>query len=131
MIIPADVKAARAVIKAWAKDNKRARPKIEVARDGRQREPRVRDGGFLAFLRRQPCVVGPEGCGGRIDPAHIRMHKPGERPTGAGRKPDDSRCLSLCRTHHEEQGLGEVRFWATRGLDPFQIAADLYRKYGE
>lgn len=129
MIRDAETEAAYRKVAAHRKGMKKERRKSPAPVDKRQRQPRKREPGFLAFLRRQPCTFAGPNCEGRIDPAHIRMHKPGELPTGGGRKSDDDRCVPLCRKCHDEQHDGEVRFWATRGKDPFEVAAELYRRY--
>lgn len=104
---------------------KAARPKSPKADRGR-----VRDPGFLAFVRRQPCAVGPVGCRGPIQAAHIRTSLPGEPPTGLQVKPSDQRATPLCAGHHEEQHSGaEMRFWAKYRLEPFAIAARLLAEY--
>lgn len=108
---------------------KAARPANPKADRGR-----VRDPGFLQFLRRQPCVVGPAGCGGPIEAAHIRMAVPGEGSTGMQRKPSDKRAVPLCRAHHRDgpdaqHRSGERAWWSARGLDPFAIAERLYNQY--
>lgn len=107
------------------KTAKLARPKSPKADRGR-----VRDSGFLAYLRRQPCAVGPSGCDGPIQAAHIRTPRPGESPTGLQRKPNDDRCTPLCASHHRQQHtMRELGFWARYGLDPFDVAARLYAEY--
>lgn len=46
---------------------------------------------YLAWIKTLPCVIG-HGCGGVIDPHHVR-----------GRKVNDvGTVVSLCRVHHEE-----------------------------
>ena len=132
MIASPEVRRAREIIRADAKAKRKARPaKVRPTAEG-QRKPRERDPGFLAFLRRQPCAVAGPGCDGAVQAAHLRTHAPGERPTGMGRKPDDSRCLPLCAEHHRQQhATNELRFWAVAGIDPFQLAAELYRRYLE
>lgn len=95
---------------------------------------RVRNNGYLAWLRRQPCCVGVRsgflGCAGPIQACHIRTPKPGEPPTGLQRKPDDERATPLCRQHHEEQHAGnEMAFWRKYGLDPFEVAERLFAEY--
>lgn len=111
------------------KDAKAKRPKSPKADRGR-----VRDNGYLAWLRRQPCVIGARvrtfACEGPIEACHIRMHKPGERPTGMQRKPDDARATPMCRLHHRLQhSMNEREFWANARLDPFDTAAALYIRY--
>lgn len=89
--------------------------------------PRLHDPGFLAFLRTQPCCCG---CG-RAAPseaAHVRL---GFR--ALGKKPDDRFAVPLyawCHRGLGQQHDGEAKFWASRGLDPFEIAARLYAEYG-
>lgn len=88
---------------------------------------RVRNNGYLAWLRRQPCVICRRT---PCDPAHIRTHKPGELPTGLQRKPDDARATALCRPHHEQQhSMREMDFWRVIGLDPFEVAERLFAEY--
>lgn len=116
------------------KMRERKAAKAARAKSEKKDRGRVRDPGFLAFLRRQPCSVRIEphglGCGGPVQAAHIRTSLPGEPPTGLQRKPNDDRCTSLCAKHHEQQhSMNEMRFWAMHGKDPFQVAASLYAKY--
>lgn len=107
------------------KAQKSARPKSPKADRGR-----VRDNGYLAFLRRQPCA-----CCGRIAPsdaAHIRMAnlERGKRPTGMQVKPSDRFAVPLNRACHERQhSMSEIRFWQSVGLDPFEIADRLYAAF--
>lgn len=120
-------------IKRAEKSARSARPKAERERrvehvNVKADRGRVRDNGYLAYLRRQPCVachrVPP------CDPAHIRTHKRGELPTGLGRKPDDRRATSLCRACHDRQhAMRELDFWAGLGLDPFEVAERLFAAY--
>lgn len=96
---------------------------------------RVRDNGYLAFLRRQPCVIGEKYgqvacCDGPTQAAHIRYGKPGELPTGMQRKPNDDRCTPLCAHHHAQQhASGERWWWQHWGLDPFAVAERLFAAY--
>jgi hypothetical protein len=111
------------------KTAKAARPVSPKANRGR-----VRDPGFLAYVRRLPCAVGPIGCAGGIEAAHIRYSLPGEPLTGMQRKPDDCRAVPLCAGHHrtnpDAQHAGSERaFWAKRGIDPHAIAASRYAQY--
>jgi hypothetical protein len=95
-----------------------------------QRQPRVRDNAYLAFLRRQPCLK----CGKTpSDAAHIRFapHGSGWRYTGKGEKPDDRRAVPLSRDCHELQhSMSEAHFWSeVLGMDPVQVCADLYAAF--
>ena len=91
---------------------------------------RERDNGYLAFLRRQPCVCC--GAPAHSDAAHIRManRERGKSATGMQVKPSDRFAVPLNRACHSVQHSGsEARFWSERGLDPFEIADRLYAQY--
>jgi hypothetical protein len=100
----------------------------------RQRDPRVEDKPFLAFLRRQRCCA----CGAPppVQAAHIRMGSiaHGKRPTGGGERPSDRWAVSLCVACHmdgpeAQHRIGEARFWRTQNLNPFAIAIRLYEEF--
>lgn len=119
------INAARAIQRDARQQATKARPKSPKADRGRER-----DNGFLAFLRRQPCVT----CGAHApnDAAHIRMacREIGKPSTGMQVKPSDRFAVPLCRTCHTTQHSGaESRFWSERGLNPFDIAARLFAQY--
>jgi hypothetical protein len=127
------IREARKIARAKARQK---REKALVRSQG-QRQPRERDPGYLAFLRRLPCVVGPikgDCCGGRTDPAHIRFADPkaGRRNPGLSAKPDDKWCLPVCRFHHEAQHAygNEAEWWAVEvGADPTDLARAFYAAY--
>ena len=111
------------------REAKAKRPKNLKASRGREI-----DHGFLAFPRRQPCCVGPVGCDGPVEAAHVRYGRPGEPPTGMQRKPDDRNAVPLCVAHHRDgpdaqHRTNERAWWARRGLDPFAVAEALYKIY--
>lgn len=120
------------LIKAKAsKEKKRARP-VSVKAD----RGRVRDNGYLAFLRRQPCAVASDKCAGPIEAAHIRFADFGRgKPlTGMQTKPDDKWCAPLCAGHHRlnsdaQHRVNERGFWGARGIDPLALAVRLYAEY--
>lgn len=92
-----------------------------------QRQPRIEDAAYLAYVRTLPCLV----CGrGPSDPAHLRSSalRYGKRQTGMGEKPDDKWALPLCRHDHDAQHrTNELRWWASKGIpDPFAVAIALY-----
>lgn len=92
-----------------------------------QRQPRIEDPAYLAYVRTLPCLV----CGyPRSDPAHLRSasRQYGKRLTGMAEKPDDRWVLPLCRTHHDDQHRNnEMLWWARHGIsDPFAVAVALY-----
>lgn len=122
--------------KAKAAAERKAREKALVRTPG-QRQPRERDPGYLAFLRRLPCAVGlikGDCCGGRTDPAHIRFtdRKAGRVNPGLSAKPDDRWCVCVCRFHHEAQHAygNEAKWWAVEvGVDPSDLARALYAAF--
>lgn len=117
--------SAREVAKArdLLKRNREARRADRKTRVEHKAEPikasrgRVKDNAYLAYLRRQPCCVGPlmqDACQGGIDPAHIRFSdfRVGRLNPGVGNKSDDKWCLPVCRKHHEAQHqFGDERRW--------------------
>lgn len=133
--------AARAELRAVRKEAKANAPaKVKQARafpiaEG-QRQPRERDPGFLAFLRRLPCVAGlveGGGCSGAVQAAHTRFSdaKHGRRNSGMQAKPSDRHATSLCAGHHlhDQHAGSEVAFWARLGIDPGDLSAALHRAY--
>lgn len=128
-IAPNDVRAAKQLLAEHRKATRKARPKSEKRDRGR-----VRDNGFLAFLRRQACAVGPEGCSGAVEAAHVRYAVPGEGSTGMQRKPSDTRAVPLCAEHHRigpdaQHSTSERAWWQRHGIDPLALAARLYVIY--
>lgn len=90
--------------------------------------PRLHDDGYLAHLRNLPCCCG---CN-RAPPseaAHIRIGF-----LTMGKKPDDCNALPLNAWCHREapdsQHANERAFWERRGVNPYDLAADIYRAYG-
>ena len=117
-----------------------ARRRVEFMTELRQRQPRIKDPGFLEFTRNLPCCV----CGavGRSQAAHIRMANVslGKEAAGGAQKPDDRWATPLCgpilgafppaRGCHAEQHDGNEReFWRRACLDPFVIAAWNFARY--
>jgi hypothetical protein len=109
----------------------KARPaRVQPTAPG-QRQPRKREPAFLAFLRRQPCCVGPLGCSGSVEAAHIRFGRPGSGNAGMQRKPDDRDAVPLCRGHHRDgpdaqHRTNERAWWAAHGIDPHAYADVLH-----
>lgn len=102
-----------------------------------QRQPRERDNGHLAFIRRLPCVATYVRTGARVygcDAAHVRFGDPsrGKRHTGMAEKPDDRWTVSLTRAAHEEQhGQNERSWWEGLGIDPITLCERLYAISGD
>ena len=121
----------RAIRKARRAEAKKQRPANPKATRGR-----VHDNGYLAFLRRQPCAVGPVGCDGPVEAAHIRFAdaRRGKPLTGLQTKPDDRWCVNLCAAHHRtgpnaQHGANERAWWEARGIDPLSLAERQYAAY--
>ena len=64
---------------------------------------RIRDEGYLDWIRQQPCCI----CGDDVfvEAAHLRVSSIniGKNGTGMGEKPSDKWALPLCGKHHREQ----------------------------
>lgn len=121
-------KARRAAAKERAKAIDRSRPE--------QRQPRERDPGYLAFLRRLPCVagvVGLNGCEGATQAAHLRYSdaRHGRRNPGMQSRPSDRFATPLCAQHHlrDQHAREEQAFWCDLGIDPGDLSAALYAAY--
>jgi hypothetical protein len=102
----------------------------------RQREPRVEDKAFLAFVRARGCCVPACGAPPRSHAAHVRMACPerGKRETGKGERPSDCWAVPLCHDCHQDgpaaQHKGaEAAFWRRVGVDPFALAVKLYDEF--
>ncbi len=100
----------------------------------RQRQPRVKDERFLAYVRTKRCCR----CGGMppVQAAHLRGAQPGldKRPTGMGERPDDRWSIPLCPSCHLDgpdalHKTGEANFFRHLGFDPFRLAEALYDEY--
>jgi hypothetical protein len=86
-------------------------------------EPRrIRSKEHLRFVAQQPCVI----CGRK--PAHAH-HVRYAQPRGLALKVSDEFTVPLCATHHSEiHGTGDERqWWVKRGIDPLEIAGDLWK----
>jgi hypothetical protein len=95
----------------------------------RQRDPRVECPAFLAFVRLHGCCA----CSA---PAHIRTACPeiGKRSVGIGERPSDKWAVPLCADCHldapdAQHRVGERKFWARVGIDPFVLAGDLWAEF--
>ena len=90
-----------------------------------------KDEAHLAFIRKLPSVIsGAYGC----DACHIRAGSPqhNKKMTGKSQKPSDCWTLPLTREEHMAQHSGnELVFWRSHGIDPFQLAIDLYSVSGD
>lgn len=91
----------------------------------RQREPRRRDPGYLAWLRTQGCCCGCDRAA-PSDAAHLRVGV-----TGMGRKPDDDRALPLNHSCHMRQHAhgDEAAWFRAHAINPLQLAGLFYARY--
>ena len=87
---------------------------------------RIKDEKHLAFIRTLPSILsGQMGC----EAAHIRYGDPRhrKRKTPLARKPDDCFVIPLTPEEHRSQhSENERQWWAQKGIDPIQVALDLY-----
>ena len=98
----------------------------------RQKQPRIRNEGYLKWLRLKGCCCG---CISRApsDAAHLRAGSLAhDKPvTGMGIKPSDCWALPLRHDHHMAQHRhgSEVEWWNLHGIDPFALAKRYYAQY--
>jgi hypothetical protein len=120
--------------KARREAAKARRAAMKAAPMERQRQPREHDKAYLAFVRRQPCMI----CGTTrgVEAAHVRSGYPeaGWRPSGMQEKPSDHRTLPLCRDHHREgpkaqHATNERRWWSEHEIYPPEACARLRQQY--
>jgi hypothetical protein len=72
-------------------------------------------------VRLHRCCV--RGCTNlNIDCAHVRR----AANSGAGMKPSDAYCVSLCHEHHMESHRGERTFERRYGLDLLALAREFF-----
>jgi hypothetical protein len=84
----------------------------------------------LKFIRRLPCII----CG-RVpsQAAHIRYSSAKWGKANAmSAKPDDMWTVPLCPKHHSKQHAfgAERKWWRLQGVDPHQLAYDLFEVTG-
>ena len=122
------VNEAKRIQREARKAATKARPKSPKADRGRER-----DGGFLAYLRRQPCEAQGFGfCGGPVQAAHVSYRVAGiPNSFGRGVKNHDRHATPLCAEHHAMQhNCGDERkFWSMIGKDAYDTAAAHFARY--
>lgn len=121
---------ARDAAKARVKQAKPVVPRVVVKAD----RGRVIDKPYRAWIRRQPCAVGPVGCEGPMEAAHLRFSDfaAGRVNPGLQRKSDDDKWLvPLCRHHHQgdQHKRNERAFWTAHGIEPNALATQLRATY--
>lgn len=120
--------AARRIRARERREAKAKRPAPVIPSAQGQRQPRVRDNGYLAWVRRLPCAAGADGCEGPVEAAHIRFSSAlsGRRNPGLQCKPSDRHVMPLCVAHHRggplsQHSMNEVRFWSLHNIDPDKL----------
>jgi len=92
----------------------RAQPKVKTKRDAK----------YLRFIASLSCVI----CG-RLPAIYHHVHKKG--CVCKGIKPDDTRTIALCDTHHKEtHQIGRDTFAAKYDLD-YDVLIEAYNAYYE
>ncbi len=84
---------------------------------------RVRDKEHLRYVASQPCLL----CSATPSDAH---HVRFAQPRAMGRKVSDEFTVPLCRAHHHElhQSGNEAAWWHDMGIDPLEIAQQLWHE---
>ena len=104
-------------------------PRARIPRTVAPGEPKAqvrRRSQHLAFIRQLPCVVC--GTAPPSEAADVRSGADG----GAGMKPADRYCISLCSDCHALQHqFGEQTFWSTVRIDPLNVAFRLWTVSGD
>jgi hypothetical protein len=98
----------------------------------RQRTPRQKDSGHLAYLRQLPCCICLDHTS--TEAAHIRFTEPkvAKENPGMQQKPDDRFAVPLCGRHHREQHSGNERaWWNGYKIDPHFLALALHNASGD
>jgi hypothetical protein len=93
-----------------------------------QKEKRLRDKGYLKYLRTKPCCNCYRIASDWLDvvPHHIRMATGG----GVGVKPGDNHCVPLCVDCHSDlHQHGEKTFWHNCAIDPHKVAQFHWGQY--
>jgi hypothetical protein len=128
-------KPAKDVDRKKARLERRERVKAIGTPAKGQRQPRVREPLFLAWLRRLPCVAGlvKGGCSGPIEAAHLRYSDAnrGRVNPGLQCKPSDRHCTPLCNGHHQsdQHKRAERAFWDDLGIEPGALTDALHAAY--
>jgi hypothetical protein len=99
----------------------------------RQKQPSVGDEAYLAWVRQQRCCLC--GTDQNIEAAHLRVGSiKHDKPHGAMQmKSSDIWALPLCTRHHRMQHAAgdELVFWASFGINPFELAISYQRERGD
>ena len=95
------------------------------AQNSRKGDAQVRLPSHLKYVRGFKCAVEGEGCGGKIEAAHVE----GSGTGGMGRKADDVYTIPLCSFHHARRhATGWQTFDRAHGLDALSTAREIARR---
>lgn len=105
------------------KNGASARVRIEKAALTFPEPHRIRDKDHLRFVASQPCLL----CSATPSDAH---HVRFAQPRAMSRKVGDDYTVPLCRKHHRDLHHcgNEAAFWHDMGIDPLQIAKELWEE---
>ncbi|MEP0315528.1 Rad52/Rad22 family DNA repair protein [Hyphomonas sp.] len=103
-----------------------ARGRIEKAALTFPEPHRIRDKDHLRFVASQPCLL----CSTTPSDAH---HVRFAQPRAMSRKVGDDFTVPLCRKHHRDLHHcgNEAAFWHDMGIDPLQMAKELWEEAGK
>lgn len=96
----------------------------------RQKQPRLADPGYLAWVRNLGCCCG---CGSppKSDAHHVRPGSLAHGKPFTGRmRPDDKWALPLRHDHHMAlHDYDETAWWEAHGINPFNLAVQFHARY--
>lgn len=129
----------RAINKQERADKRSSLPEVKrvvPARDGKQRQPRERDRGYLGFIGELFCIATKVRAGAEVygvERCHVRfsLHEAGMVNPGKSNKPDDFRTVPLLPAEHHRQHMrgDEEAFWDELHVKPYDLIADLRAAY--
>ena len=105
-------------------------PKTSSRRAGPAKGDRTASKAHLAYVAAQPCAV--PGCRAKANVHHLRLAGAG---ACAGKRSGDDRTVPLCLQHHQGNGGvhqrgDEAAWWDGIGVDPIELAEQLWRESG-
>jgi len=96
-----------------------------------RRQARIEDEAHLAFIRKLPSLIsGQQPC----EACHVRYGDPKhrKRKTPTRRRPDDAWTIPMTSAEHNLQhSMNERAFWERAGIDPLEVAHQLYQVSGD
>jgi hypothetical protein len=117
------VKEANGSERSRPERRENGRPRIDKSLLTISEPKRIRSKEHLRFVAAKPCII----CGRSPSQAH---HLRFAQSRGLSLKVSDDFTVPLCALHHRENHTtgDERRWWQERGLDPLQVANELWSK---